>query len=56
MDLPARRSALRGVLLFLLATRTNAVFNYEVERRVNERLEDYLGDPVATNLLAATYR
>ena len=35
---------------------TNAVFNYEVERRVNERLDNFLGNPVAANLLTATYR
>lgn len=35
---------------------TNAVFNYEVERRVHGRLENFLGNPAAANLLTATYR
>jgi hypothetical protein len=31
-------------------------FNYEVEKRILERLEFYLGGPVATNQLIANFR
>jgi hypothetical protein len=44
--------------LLTVAATTNGQqqFNYEVEKRIKDRLGFYLGDPVASNLFLANYR
>jgi hypothetical protein len=45
-------------LMFSVVATTNAQqqFNYEVEKRILDRLGYYLGAPVAANLFLANYR
>jgi hypothetical protein len=41
--------------LFSMSARAQE-FNYEVEKRIVERLQFYLGDPVATNQVIVNFR
>jgi hypothetical protein len=46
-----------ALLFSLLSLSASAQeFNYEVEKRIVERLHSFLGDPVATNQLIANFR
>jgi hypothetical protein len=55
-----RRPALFFFLLVLISLHhhntANAAFNYEVEKRVLERIDDFLNGPIVANGLTAKFR